>query len=177
MERGYRLVAGAIVGRRPRGVTRGGAAALLLAVLLAAAGAAFSSGDDEAGEPGATPESEKLPIIVNLRAGEETGSDDSIAAVTTRVMERLKAEMSEEDLAAVRTFSFFPAIALSADRDLIFLLLSMPEVVSIERDHELRTLGDAALELELPPDLMPAAPSESEPTLDLPEQDLDLQLE
>ena len=91
-------------------------------------------------------------------------------------MERLKAEMSEEDLAAVRTFTFFPAIALFADRDLIFLLLSMPEVMSIERDHEIRTLGDASLELELPPDLMPA-PSESGPTLDLQEQDLNLQLE
>ena len=126
--------------------------------------------------PGAKPVSEKLPIIVHLLAGGETGSDDSIAAVTSRVMERLEAEMSEEDLAAVRTFTFFPAIALSADRDLIFLLLSMPEVMSIERDHEIRTLGDASLELELPPDLMPA-PSESEPTLDSQEQDLNLQLE
>ena len=172
MERGYRLVAGA--GRRPRGATRGGATALLLAFLLAATGAAFSSGDEE--EPTATPDSDKLPVIVHLLAGGETGSDDSIAAVTSRVMECLAAEMSEEDLAAVRTFTFFPAIALSADRDLLFLLLSMPEVISIERDHELRTLGDASLELELSPILM-LAPSESEPALDSPEQDLDLQLE
>ena len=176
MERDYRLVAGAIAGRHRRGATRSGAAAVLLALLLAAAGAAFPSDGDEEGEPAATPAPAKLPVIVNLLAREETGSDDSIAAVTTRVMERLAAEMSEEDLAAVRTFTFFPAIALSADRDLLFLLLSMPEVMSIERDQELRALDDASLELELPPVLTPA-PSESEPALDWQAQDLDLQLE
>ena len=176
MERDYRLVAGAIAGQRPRGAIRRGAVALLLVLLLAAAGAAFSSGDAEEVEPAATPDSDKLPIIVHLLASEETGSENSIAAVTARVMERLKAEMSEEDLAAVRTFNFFPAIALSAGRDLIFLLLSLPEVMSIERDHEIQTLGDASLELELPPVLMPE-PSESEPTLDSQEQDLNLQSE
>ncbi len=176
MERDYRLVAGAFAGRRPRGSGRGGAVALLLALLLAAAGAAFSSGGDEEAVLAAPPEPDKLPIIVHLRAGEETGSDESIAAVTSRVMERLEAEMAEEDLAAVRTFNFFPAIALSAGGDLIFLLLSMPEVISIERDHELQTLGDTALELEPPPVLMPTAP-ESEPTLDSDEPNLNLQLE
>ena len=175
MERGYRLVAGAIAARRHWSAVHGGTAAALLALLLAAAGAAFSS-SDEKGETGAAPESDKLPVIVHLLAGEETGSDDSIATVTTRVMERLGAEMSEEDLAAVRTFTFFPIIALSADRDLIFLLLTMPEVISIERDHEIRALDDASLELEPPPDLTPGA-SESEPTLDSQVQDLKLQLE
>ena len=163
-------------GRRPRSAIRGGARPALLAVLLAAAGAVVASDGEEEAVPAVTPASDELPIIVHLLAGEESESDDSIAAVTSRVMERLKAEMSEEDLAAVRTFNFFPAIALSADRDLIFLLLSMPEVMSIERDHELQALGGAALELELPPDLM-SAPSESEPALDSQEHDLDLQLE
>ena len=177
MERGYWLVvAGANAGRRPRSATHGGVAALLLAALLVAAGAAFASDGGEETEPAATPVSGKLPVIVHLLAGGETGSDDSLAAVTSRVMERLEAEMSEGDLAAVRTFTFFPAIALSADRDLIFLLLSMPEVMSIERDHELQALDDASLGLELPPVSMPV-PSESEPTLDSQAQDLDLQPE
>ena len=176
MERGYRLAAGALAARHPRVVTRGGTAAVLVAALLATAGAAFSSCGDEEEVLGAMPESGKLPIIVHLLAGEATESDVSIAAATSRVMERLEAVMSEEDLAAVLTFTFFPAIAFSADRDLVFLLLSMPEVMSIERDHEILTPGDASLELELPPDLTPA-PSESKPTLDLQEQNLNLQLE
>ena len=176
MERGYRLVAGAIAGRWHRSVTRSRVATVLLAVLLAGAGTAFSSGSDEAEELAATPESERLPIIVNLLVGEEVGSEDTIAAVTTRVMERLRAKMSDEDLAAIRTFTFFPVIALSADQDLIFRLLSMPEVISIERDHEIRVLEDASLELVPPQDGMPA-PSESEPTLDAQEPNLDLQVE
>ena len=176
MERDHRLVAGAKTGRRPRRAIRSGAATLLLALLLAAPGTAFSGSGDEVAVPAATPDPDKLPIIVHLLAGEEEGSGDSIAAVTSRVTERLEVEMSKEDLASVRTFTFFPAIALSADRDLIFMLLSMPEVISIERDHEVQALGDTALELELPPVSMPA-PSESESTLDLQEHDLDLQLE
>ena len=96
---------------------------------------------------------EKLPIIVNLAVGEGSGADgdagnDTIAAVTARVMERLKAAMPAEDLAEVRTFGFLPAIALSADGALIARLLAMPEVQSIELDRELQPLGDAAGELK-----------------------------
>ena len=95
---------------------------------------------------------EKLPIIVNLAVGEGSGAegdagDDTHAAVTARVMERLKAAMPAEDLAEVRTFGFLPAIALSADGALIARLLAMPEVQSIELDRELQPLGDAAGEL------------------------------
>ena len=96
---------------------------------------------------------EKLPIIVNLAVGENSGADgdagdDTIAAVTARVMERLKAAMPAEDLAEVRTFGFLPAIALSADGALIARLLAMPEVQSIELDRELQPLGGAAGELQ-----------------------------
>ena len=85
----------------------------------------------------------KLAIIVNLAADDGAGAagtsgDEGIAAVTTRVMERLEAAMPPEDFAAVRTFNLFPAIALSADGELIARILAMPEVVSVERDQELQ---------------------------------------
>ena len=95
----------------------------------------------------------KLPLIVTLQVGEGTEAehgDDPVAAVTARVMKRLETMMSAEDLAAVRTFSVLPIIALSADRDLIVRLLSMPEVASVERDREFRTPGEAESALELP---------------------------
>ena len=86
----------------------------------------------------------KIAIIVNLAADDGTGAagrfddDESVAAVTARVMERLEAVMPAEDFAAVRTFNLFPAIALTADGELVARILAMPEVVSIERDRELR---------------------------------------
>ena len=95
---------------------------------------------------------DKLPIIVNLALGEDSvaqgdAGGDTLAAVTARVMERLKAAMPAEDLAGVRTFGFLPAIALSADGALIARLLAMPEVQSIELDRELQPLDGAAGEL------------------------------
>ena len=85
----------------------------------------------------------KLAVIVNLAADDGTGAADSadgdaIAAVTARVMERLEAAMPPEDFAAVRTFNLFPAIAFTADGELIARILAMPEVVSVERDQELQ---------------------------------------
>ncbi len=86
----------------------------------------------------------KLAIIVNLAVDDGTGAaggsgdDGSVAAVTARVMERLEAAMPAEEFAAVRTFNLFPAIALTADGELIARILAMPEVASVERDQELQ---------------------------------------
>ena len=116
----------------------------------------------------------KLPLIVTLQVGEDTEAehgDDPVAAVTARVMKRLETMMSAEDLAAVRTFSVLPIIALRADRDLIVQLLSMPEVASVERDREFRTPGEAESVLELPaaePEFRLESSSEPGPALDSP---------
>lgn len=116
---------------------------LVLSCLLVACGG--SPADDR----GAT--AQKLPIIVTLAVGDGSGADgaagDTLAVVTARVMERLKAAMPPEDLAAVRTYGFLPAIALSADGALIARLLAMPEVQSIELDRELQRQGDAESDL------------------------------
>ncbi len=160
MERRYRLAGFAAVRRaRLRDIALRRASCLALAGLLAAC---IPFGDPAEGEEQHAHEvPEKLPVIANLAVGGGVGgeSEDAIAAVTARVMERLKATMQAEDLAAVRTFSFFPAIALTADPELIMRLLTMPEVESIERDHELRPLpwGDVPSGTDLlPPESTPS---------------------
>ena len=96
----------------------------------------------------ATEAAQKLPIIVNLVVDEAADAGDgALAAVTARVMERLKETMQSGDLAAVQTFGSLPAIALPADGALMARLLAMPEVQSIELDRELQPLDDAASEL------------------------------
>jgi hypothetical protein len=120
------------------------ASCLALVGLLAGCEVPGSAATDAMGKTATGPEApEKLAIIVNLAASDGAGAtgssaDDSIAAVTARVMERLEAAMPAEEFAEVRTFNLFPAIALSADGELIARILAMPEVVSIERDHELQ---------------------------------------
>ena len=114
---------------------------VVLAGLLAACQA--PAGDMEMAATGPSAEgvdaSGKLAIIVNLAVDGGTGaSGSSVAAVTARVMKRLEAAMPAEEFAAVRTFNLFPAIALSADGELLARILAMPEVVSIERDRELQ---------------------------------------
>ena len=83
---------------------------------------------------------EPIPVIVNLAVDVGEGSlPDSavIAAVRSPVMERLQETLSAEDFAAVRTFENLPAIALSAEPQVIALLLALPEVASIEADRDL----------------------------------------
>ena len=129
------LVAKCAVRRRSfRGVLRGMVIAGMLAV---ACGAAY-------GEGAAEMETERLdgqvvetlPIIVNLAVEQGTASD-ALTDVRTRVLDRLREAMPVEAFAAVRTYANFPIISLTADRDLVMLLLTLPEVISIERDPEL----------------------------------------
>ena len=148
METRYRLGSAPCGGGRRVGALRPlvrVAWCLVLSGLLAACQA--PAGDLKMASMGASAEgvnsSGKLAIIVNLAADDGTGAagtseNDGIAAVTARVMERLEAAMPAEEFAAVRTFNLFPAIALSADGELIARILAMPEVVSVERDQELQ---------------------------------------
>ena len=96
---------------------------------------------------------DRLPVIVHLSVGDGPGTaqpadSETIAEATARVMDRLRAAMPAEEFAGVRTFSFFPAIALSADGDLLMLLLDAPEVASIERDRELGPLGGGSTDVQ-----------------------------
>ena len=116
------------------------ARAVLLAACLLAMIGGFACGEGTAEVEGHDAERpEPIPIIVNLAVEVGEGSlDDSaaIAAVRAPVMERLRETLSPEDLAAVRTFENLPAIALSAEPQLIALLLALPQVASIEADRE-----------------------------------------
>ena len=149
MESDYRLEAESSV--RRRSVLRCMPWVLLSGMLAACGGFPAGSGGTPDRDADGLKAEEKLAIIVNLAVGEGAGADsdeskDSIAAATDRVMERLKAAMSAEDLAAVQTFGSLPAMALSADGALIARLLAMPEVASIELDRELQPLDGAASE-------------------------------
>ena len=115
---------------------------LALAGMLAgcgvASGPSATPGEETAGSGMPT----ELPVIVHLAVGDGTGAAEGadrerIASATARVMERLQAVMPAEEFAEVRTFNFFPAIALTADGALLLLLLDAPEVASVERDREL----------------------------------------
>lgn len=145
METRYRLAAGPEAGCRMGlpgigAVVRAMAGLLLAGLLAACQGPAGEAESPEAAvraaggaEADGQPAPGKLPIIVNLAVGDGPGTEAS-----ARVMARLEAVMPADELAAVRTFSLFPIIALDADGELIARLLAMPEVASIERDHELR---------------------------------------
>lgn len=112
---------------------------LLAAVLLAATGG-LACGEGTAEVEGHDAERrEPIPVIVNLAVdvGEGNLADSAvIAAVRAPVMERLQETLSPDDFAAVRTFENLPAIALSAEPQVIALLLALPQVASIEADRE-----------------------------------------
>ena len=142
METRYRLAAapeaGCRMGLPGIGAVARGMAGLLVAGLLAACQVPAVEAESpeaavRAAEAAGQPVPGKLPIIVNLAVGGGSGTE-----AAARVMERLEAIMPADELAAVRTFSLFPVIALDADGELIARLLAMPEVTSIERDRELR---------------------------------------
>ncbi len=114
-------------------------AVLLAAGLLATIGG-LACGEGTAEVEGHDAERpEPIPIIVNLavEVGEGSPADSAvIAAVRAPVMERLHEMLSAEDFAAVRTFENLPAIALSGELRVIALLLTLPQVASIEADRE-----------------------------------------
>ena len=95
--------------------------------------------------------SEPVPIIVVLATEPGSpGSDDT----KQRLMSGLRARLPREEFDAIREFGVLPAIALSAEPDLIAWLLTRPEVASIEPDREA-----VPLVVDTPP---PAADSDSE---------------
>ena len=145
MERDNRLVASCHHRRWRCRAASSRIGSILLVALLSATGTATAAGDEvKAGECAPACAPQKLPVIVHLLIGEHAESDraTSIAAVTAQVLGDLESRMPEEDFAAIRTFTFFPALALSADGELLLRLLSMPEVMSIERDRNLRAFHD-----------------------------------
>ena len=90
------------------------------------------------GGPNEQPDTDVVvPIIVILAAEPE---DAGIAASRAALMGRLKKMISPEQFAATRTFEMLPAIAMSAEPDLIAWLLTQAEVASIEPDRTLAPL-------------------------------------
>ena len=124
-------------------VRAGGVGHILTAALLAVAASSIYGEGAAEQTPMEQPDGnmkEPVPIIVNLAADADP---EAIADVRERVMERLREEMTAEEFDAIRTYANFPLISLSADGDLIVLLLSLPEVTSIEPDHEFTLADDA----------------------------------
>lgn len=73
---------------------------------------------------------EVTPILVTLVAEE----GEALAEGQERVLARLRSAMSPDTLAAVRTYETLPMVALPATPEIIALLLTLPDVRSIEAD-------------------------------------------
>lgn len=78
---------------------------------------------------------EAIPILVTL-AVEEGGA----FAARKRVLERLQSAMSADAFATVRTYEMLPMVALAATPETIALLLTLPDVLSIEADRTFEPL-------------------------------------
>ena len=78
---------------------------------------------------------EAIPILVTLAAEE-----GEAFAAQERVLERLRSVMSADAFAAVRTYETLPIVALAATPETIALLLTLPDVLSIEADRTFSTL-------------------------------------
>lgn len=79
---------------------------------------------------------EAIPILVTLAAEE----GEALAAARRRVLERLRSVMSADAFAAVRTYETLPMVALAATPETIALLLTLPDVLSIEADRTFSAL-------------------------------------
>ncbi|MCY4550825.1 MAG: hypothetical protein OXC28_20880 [Defluviicoccus sp.] len=87
----------------------------------------------------ATQEPDRQRIIVEFGLPGEAGDDPSgpVRNVAGRILARLGPEIRKSS----RTFELLPMIALEADAATIMKLFRMPEVLSIQPDREVKTLG------------------------------------
>lgn len=110
------------------------ALALIVTVLMASG--CSSVGQTAIGECEAAAQiraADAIPILVTLTAkGGET-----LAATRERVLARLREAMPAGTLRAARTYQELPLIALSATPGILALLLTLPDVRSIEVDRSL----------------------------------------
>lgn len=121
--------------RRRRSV---GTALALTLTLAAATGCCLArspvrGGDAMADEVATT---ETIPILVTLAAEE----GEALAAARTRVLARLRSAMSADAFAAVRTYQTLPIVALAATPEVVALLLTLPDVRSVEADRSFESL-------------------------------------
>ena len=79
---------------------------------------------------------ETIPIVVTLVAQE----GEALTASRKSVLARLRLAMSEEAFAAVRTYETLPVVALVATPEVTVLLLTLPDVRSIEADRSFEPL-------------------------------------
>ena len=82
-----------------------------------------SAGDVRADQP--------IPVLVTLAAEE----GEALAAARMRVLARLRQAMSADAFAAVRTYETLPLVALAATPEVVALLLTLPDVRSVEADR------------------------------------------
>lgn len=94
-------------------------------------------------------EPDRQRIIVEFGLSDETGEDPSsrVQKVASRILARLGPEVRKTS----RTFELLPMIALEADAATIMKLFRMPEVLSIQPDREVRTMGSFGTETPAQP--------------------------
>ena len=115
-----------------------GLALVLTLTILAATGCCLAVAqarvDDTA--TGDIAAAESIPILVTLAAEE----GEALDTARRRVLERLRPAMSADAFAAVRTYETLPMVALAATPETIALLLTLPDVLSIEADRTFSAL-------------------------------------
>lgn len=79
---------------------------------------------------------EAIPILVTLVADEGI----ALAAARERLLARLRSVMSERTFADIRTYDALPIVAVPATPKILALLLTLPDVRSVEADRSFESL-------------------------------------
>lgn len=100
---------------------------------LAATGCCLVTPQEGVGDaaPGDIVAAEAIPILVTLTANE----GESLAAARERVLARLRSAMSAGPFSTVRSYETLPIVALAATPEVVAVLLTLPDVRSIEADR------------------------------------------
>jgi len=108
----------------------------LALTILAATGCCLVASQARVDDAATGDTAEAIPVLVTLAAEE----GEALVAARERVLERLRSVMSADAFAAVRTYETLPMVALAATPEIIALLLTLPDVLSIEADRTFSAL-------------------------------------
>lgn len=109
----------------------------LILTVLAATGCCLVTPQKGVGDsaPGDTAAVEAIAILVTLAADE----GQALAAARERVLARLRSAMPAGTFSTVRSYETLPIVALAATPEVVSVLLTLPDVRSIEVDRSFKS--------------------------------------